>query len=82
MLDQLRRFDGVPMDVDVELSRIDMSVRDLLSLATGSVLRTGKRVGDPLNLRVGGVILFNAQITDSQGKAALQVVADSGKNRK
>lgn len=81
-MDGLRRFDSVPMDVDVELQRLHMSVRDLLALEAGSVLRTGKRHGDPLGIRVGGVILLNGQITENQGRAALRIVSTPGKNNR
>ena len=81
LLDRLKRFDSVPMDVEVELHRLNMSVRELLSLEAGSVLRTGKRHGDPLNLRVGGVSLLSAQITESRGKATLRGVPSAGKQR-
>ena len=44
----------VPLSVTVELGRTKMSVRNLLSLAAGSVIELGKMAGEPLDVLVNG----------------------------
>lgn len=44
----------VPLSVTVELGRTRMSVRQLLSLSSGSVIELGKLAGEPLDVLVNG----------------------------
>ncbi len=44
----------VPMSVTVELGRTRMPVRQLLAMASGSVVELGKLAGEPLDVLVNG----------------------------
>jgi flagellar motor switch protein FliN/FliY len=44
----------VPLSVTVELGRVKMPVRDLLALASGSVIELNKLAGEPLDVLING----------------------------
>ena len=52
----------VPMDVDVELDRRILTVRQILALAIGSLIRLNRSAGENLDIRVGGTILGFGEI--------------------
>jgi len=51
---QIARYAGVPLPVESELGRCTMSVREILSLAPGSVIKLTGAVGSKVSLSVGG----------------------------
>lgn len=44
----------VPLGVSVELGRVRMPVRELLSLTAGSVIELAKLAGEPLDVLING----------------------------
>lgn len=54
-LDQVTRYSTLPLAVEAELGRVKMAMRDVLSLAEGSILRLPVRSGSRVSIRVGGV---------------------------
>ena len=52
----------VPMDVDVELDRRILTVRQILALDIGSLIRLNRSAGENLDIRVGGTILGFGEI--------------------
>ncbi len=53
--EQVNRYAGLPLEVEAELGRLKMPMREVLSLAEGSLLRLPVRSGSRVALRVGGV---------------------------
>jgi flagellar motor switch protein FliN len=58
-LDLLR---DVQMDVTAELGRTKMTVADLLSLATGSVVELDRAAGSPIDLLVNGTLIARGEV--------------------
>jgi len=52
----------VKMPVEVRLGSVEASVRELLQLGPGSVLKLDKPVGEPVDLHLGGVPFARARI--------------------
>lgn len=53
-VEQVSRFAQLLLPVESELGRCNMSVREVLSLAPGSVIRLSRPVGAKVDLFVGG----------------------------
>ena len=51
---QVARYAQLPLPVESELGHCTMSVREVLSLAPGSVIKLSRPVGSPVSLSVGG----------------------------
>jgi flagellar motor switch protein FliN/FliY len=44
----------VPLEVSVELGRVQMLIRDILDLSTGSIVELERMAGEPVDLLVNG----------------------------
>ena len=52
----------VPVDVDVELDRKTMTVREILMLDQGSVIKMMRSAGENIDIYVGGALLGSGEI--------------------
>jgi flagellar motor switch protein FliN/FliY len=52
----------IPVDVDVELDRKKMSVREILTLDHGSVIKMMRSAGENIDIYVGGAMLGSGEI--------------------
>lgn len=69
----LNRFAAVPLDLEVGLARLSLSVRELLDLSPGRLLKTNRRIGGLLEVRVGGAAVAQAEIVNASGRAAVRL---------
>jgi flagellar motor switch protein FliN/FliY len=60
--EQIGHLSDIPIDVDVELDRKTMSVRELLSLDKGSVIKMVRSAGENIDIYVGGTMLGSGEI--------------------
>jgi flagellar motor switch protein FliN/FliY len=60
--EEIGHLSDVPIDVDVELDRKTMSVRDILSLDRGSVIKMVRSAGENIDIYVGGTLLGSGEI--------------------
>ena len=69
------KLSTVDMDVVAEVGTINLSVRDVLALRTGDVVRLSNvRVGDPFTLSVGNKTKFLCQAGVIGKKVAVQIL--------
>jgi flagellar motor switch protein FliN len=69
-LERIGSIADVPMPIDVELDRKILSVRAILGLSTGSVLKLSRSAGENIDIRVGGSLVGFGEIVileDSTG---------------
>jgi flagellar motor switch/type III secretory pathway protein FliN len=52
-----------------------MAAREWASLSPGDVIGLGKRVGDHVLLRVGGVPIARGELVDLDGEVGVRIVA-------
>jgi flagellar motor switch/type III secretory pathway protein FliN len=52
--EHIARFEQIPLSVESELGRCSMPVREILSLAPGSVIKLSSPVGSKVDVSVGG----------------------------
>ena len=71
--DVLNRFEGLPFLLEVDLGSFDMSIRDILALKPGSVLRTNHTAGVPLTLRAGGSPIAAVEVMLVEDALAVRV---------
>ena len=75
------KLSDVDMDVVAEIGTIDLSIRDVLALRVGDVVRLSTvRVGDPLTLSVGNKKKFYCQPGVVGKKMAVQVIGKIDEN--
>ena len=66
--DVLNRFEDLSFPLEVEFGTLDLSIRDILELKAGSVLRTSHSAHAPLTLRAGETPIASVE-TQVSGEA-------------
>jgi flagellar motor switch protein FliN/FliY len=61
-LERIAGFEDLPLDIEVELDRKIMTVRKILSLEKGSVIRLSRSAGENIDLLVGGKVIGFGEI--------------------
>jgi len=61
-LNEITRFADVPVEVEIELDRRVLSVRELLELEAGSVIGMTRSAGENIDLYVGGKLVGYGEI--------------------
>ena len=60
--EEVGHLNDIPVDVDVELDRKRMSVREILALDQGSVIKMMRSAGENIDIYVGGAMLGSGEI--------------------
>ena len=60
--EEIGHLSDVPVDVDVELDRKKMTVREILMLEQGSVIKMLRSAGENIDIYVGGSMLGSGEI--------------------
>jgi flagellar motor switch protein FliN len=62
VVEQVAHLADVLMDVDVELDRRIMTVREVLELSAGSVIKMSRSAGENIDIAVGGALIGYGEI--------------------
>ena len=60
-LDQ-RALGNIPVKATVELGNAELSLKDVLELAEGSIIELSRLAGEPLDLKVGGQLVAQGEV--------------------
>jgi flagellar motor switch protein FliN/FliY len=60
--EEIGHLNDIPVDVDAELDRKNMTVREILSLTQGSVIKMMRSAGENIDIYVGGAMLGSGEI--------------------
>lgn len=71
--EELALYLDVPMDVDVELDRHNLTVREILALDLGCVIRMNRSAGENLDVRVGGALFGFGEIVASEATSGIRL---------
>ena len=61
-LEAVAYFGDVPIEVEIELDRRMMRLREILDLASGSIVAFSKTAGDYLDIYVGGAPVGRGEV--------------------
>ena len=61
-LTEITRFTDIPMEVEVELDRRTLTVRELLELESGRVIGLTRSAGENIDLYIGGKLVGFGEI--------------------
>jgi flagellar motor switch/type III secretory pathway protein FliN len=64
----------VPVVVRAEIGTAQMRARDWAALGKGDVVALGRRIADPIVLRVGGVEVARGELVELEGEVAVRIV--------
>lgn len=74
----LHRFGDVTVRLSVELGRTDMALRNVLSLAQGSVVPLDRLTDELLDLTANGQVIARGEVIAQDGRFALRIVSLAG----
>jgi flagellar motor switch/type III secretory pathway protein FliN len=63
----------VPVVVRVEVGEVTLAARDWAALSRGDVIALGRRVGERVVLRVGGVAVARGELVDVEGEVGVRI---------
>ena len=67
----------IPVSVAVELGKAEMSLKEILELAEGSIVELNRLAGEPLDLKVGDQLVAQGEVVavgDNYGLRITQVL--------
>lgn len=57
-----RLLGDIPVQATVELGQTELSLKEILELAEGSIVELGRLAGEPLDLKVGGQLIAQGEV--------------------
>jgi flagellar motor switch protein FliN/FliY len=72
-LNEVTRFADVPIEVEVELDRRVLSVREILELEEGSVIGMTRSAGENIDLYVGGKLVGYGEIVLIESRIGVRI---------
>ncbi|MFC1637582.1 flagellar motor switch protein FliN [Candidatus Margulisiibacteriota bacterium] len=57
-----RSLGNIPVKATVELGQTEMSLKEILELADGSIIELNRLAGEPLDLKVGGQLVAQGEV--------------------
>jgi flagellar motor switch/type III secretory pathway protein FliN len=70
----LNAIGEIPVVVRVEIGEARMAARDWAALGRGDVIALGRRVGENVVLRAGGVPVARGELVDIDGEVGVRIV--------
>ena len=71
--EEIAPFADIHVNVDVELDRRVMTLRDVLRLDSNSVLKMNRSAGENLDIRIGGTMIGCGEIVISETTTGVRI---------
>ena len=72
-IEEVTLYLDVPLDVEVELDRRILTVRQILELDRGSVVRMNRSAGENLDVRIGGALVGFGEIVVNETTTGIRL---------
>lgn len=72
-IEEIGHFSDIPLEVLVELDRNILSVREILGLDKGSVIKMNRSAGENLDILVGGALLAFGEIVIIESSMGVRI---------
>lgn len=70
---ELEMIRDIPVKVDVELGRTEMTIKDLLTMSQGSVVELDGLAGDPMRVMVNGYPIAKGEVVVVDGHYGIRI---------
>ena len=71
--EEIAHLANILMDVNVELDRTRMTVRDLLALEKGSVIAMTRSAGENMDILIGGTSVGSGEVVVMEGTVGVRI---------
>ncbi len=68
-----RALGDIPVQVTVELGSTELSLKEVLELAEGSIIELSRLAGEPLDLKVGGQVVAQGEVVAVDDNYGLRI---------
>jgi flagellar motor switch protein FliN/FliY len=72
-IEEVSLYLDIPMDVEVELDRRILTLRQILDLDTNSVIRMNRSAGENLDVRIGGQLIGFGEIVVNETTTGIRL---------
>ena len=79
-IDEIERFADVTLDMEVELDRKIMTIRDVLELDAGSVIKMNRSAGENIDILVHGTLIGFGEIVIIEDLMGVRITDFCGEN--
>ena len=79
--EHIARYAQLPLEVESELGQCSMSVRDILSLGPGSIIKLSRPIGAPVDLFVGGARFGSGKMLRTGERLGIRITGFATKKR-
>jgi flagellar motor switch protein FliN/FliY len=73
VLEQTAHLAGVPIDIGVELGRCHMTLREIMGLAEGSVIKLPRSAGENIDILAGGHPVGSAEVVIIEDRFGVRI---------
>ena len=77
-LEQVAHIADVPLSVDIELDRRIMTLREILELTPGAVIKMSRSAGENVDVMVGGTVLGYGEIVIIEDTVGVRITDFGG----
>lgn len=78
VLEELAHIIDIPIPVDVELDRRTMTLRNVLELEAGAVVKMSRAAGENIDVLIGGCVLGSGEIVIIEDTVGVRITDFSG----
>jgi flagellar motor switch protein FliN/FliY len=71
--EEVAHYLDVQMDVDVELDRRVLTVRQILEIDRGSIIKMTRSAGENLDIRIGGRVVGYGEIVVNENTTGIRI---------
>jgi len=75
----LSLFSRIPVTLTLEVASVEISLAELINVNNDSVLELDKMAGDPLDVKVNGILLGKAEVVVINDKYGLRIIEFNNK---
>jgi flagellar motor switch protein FliN len=72
-LEEIKNFADISMDVDIELDRKKMTVREILALTEGCVITMSRSAGENIDVLIGGAVVGSGEVVIFEDTVAVRI---------
>ena len=72
-LEEIQHLSDVPVEVEVELDRKKMTMREILALEEGSVIKMPRSAGENIDFLAGGALIGSGEVVIVEDTVAVWI---------
>jgi flagellar motor switch protein FliN len=72
-IEEIAHFLDVPIEMNVELDRRRLTIREVMEFGVDSVLRLTRSAGENLDIRIGGTLIGSGEIVVSETMTGVRI---------